>query len=421
MDIQFWLFIKNLMKVLIVSTSDISGGASRATFRLHQALINKNIKSQMLVISKSSNDKNVQVLRPSLNKFFYKLSYLTDSILTRLYKKRQKRFFSNNLFSFNGLVKNINLINPDVVHFHWVGNGLFSIIELNKIKAPVIWSLHDNWLFTGGCHIMLDCYKYKVECKSCPNLGSSIDFDLSRLNFYIKKKALKKKVELTIIGLSRWIYNCSKNSILLKDKTHYNIPNLIDTKVFKPRNKKIARSKLGLPLNKKLILFGALDSTSEFNKGFELLINTVKHINNSEIELLVFGRANKEDLKNINLKSHYLGYFDNDIDLVQLYNTADVMLVPSLQENLSNTIMEAMSCGVPVVAFNIGGNSDLIEHKHNGYLAKPYECNDLKKGIDWALSNENLGINARAKILKEFESTLVVKRYINLYKKITKI
>jgi len=409
------------MKILIVSTNDIKGGASRATYRLYESLLKNKIDCKMLVATKTLVDDNI-ISSSSL--FFMirsRLSYLFDSFPTRFYLKRSKRFFSNNIISFNGIVKKINSMNPDIVHFHWVGNGFFRIKDINKIKAPIVWSLHDNWLFTGGCHIMLDCEKYKSECKCCPNLGSNSVYDLSKINFNIKRKTFKNQNDLTIIGLSKWIYSCSKNSYLLKDKKHFNIPNPIDTESFKPKNKAISRKKLGLPEQKKLILFGAFDVTADFNKGFYLLIKALEMIDDFEVELVVFGRADHEHLEKIKLKTHYLGYIGDDEKLINIYNSSDLIIVPSLQENLSNTIMEAQSCGLPVVAFNVCGNSDLVEHLKTGYLAKPFEYKDLKNGIDWILNNKSHDLicqNSRKKIKNEFESNKVARRYIKVYNNI---
>jgi glycosyltransferase involved in cell wall biosynthesis len=232
---------------------------------------------------------------------------------------------------------------------------------------------------------------------------------------------LKKKDNLTIVGLSRWVNNCSKKSTLLKDKRHINLPNPIDTKIFKPFNKKKSRELWGLPQNKKVVLFGANRATSDINKGFKELSETLYKLKNRDIELVIFGSSEPKESQNFGFRTHYLGHLFDDVSLVTLYGAVDVMLVPSLQENLSNVIMESLACGTPVVGFDIGGNSDMIEHKKNGYLSKPFDTDDLKKGIEWVLDNPNydeLSKNAEKKVLREFESSIVSKKYIKLYEEI---
>ncbi len=176
-----------------------------------------------------------------------------------------------------------------------------------------------------------------------------------------------------------------------------------------------------LPKDKKLILFGAVAATSDINKGFKELSKALQKLRGTDIEFVVFGSSKPERAPEFKFKAHYVGRLQDDISLVTLYSACNVMVVPSLQENLPNTIMESLSCVTPVVAFDVGGNSDMIEHKLNGYLAKPFDTDDLARGIEWILNNENydkLCQNAREKVLKEFDSKVVAKKYIELYEKI---
>jgi len=409
------------MKVLIVNTYDIQGGAARAAYRLHRALIDAGIDSYMLVQSKASDDYTVIGPTTKIQKAIAKMRPTLDQIPVQFYKNRTKTPFSPAWLPFSNIVDKINEINPDIVHLHWICGGLMRIEDIAKIKAPIVWSLHDNWAFTGGCHIMWECEKYKSSCGACPRLGSNKQNDLSSKVFKRKKRVFEIKKDITIIGLSKWITKCSKSSALLADKIHINIPNLIDVNVFKPFDKEKARELWNLPKNKKLVLFGAIIATQDINKGFKELSEALRKLKLRDIELVVFGSSKPKDAPDFGFNTHYLGHLHDDVSLVTLYNAVDVTVVPSLQENLSNTIMESLSCGTPVVAFNIGGNSDMIEHKINGYLAKPYDTDDLAKGIEWILSSPNyneLCENARNKVLREFDSKVVVKKYIELYDKI---
>jgi len=409
------------MKILIVNRSDMDGGAARAAYRLHQALLIQDIDSQMLVQHKGSDDYTVIAPISKIKRGINLLRFTLDVFPLGFYKNRTKTLFSPAWLPFSGIVDKINEINPDIVHLHWINGGMMRIEDLAKIKAPIIWSLHDNWAFTGGCHIMWECDKYKENCGLCPRLGSEKENDLSRKTFNRKQKVISRMDNLVIVGLSKWLTNCSKNSTLLKEKKHINLSNPINTNIFKPLDGKKARELWNLPQEKKLILFGANSATSDINKGFIELSQALHQLSTKNIEFVVFGSGKPKVSQNFGFKTHYLGFLHDDVSLVTLYNAVDVIVIPSLQENLSNTIMESLACSIPVVGFDIGGNSDMIEHKKNGYLAKAFESQDLADGIDWVLNNKDyatLCYNAREKVLKEFDSVVVAKKYIKLYKDI---
>jgi glycosyltransferase involved in cell wall biosynthesis len=406
------------MKILIVNTSDIQGGAARAAYRLHKSLLNSGIDSQMLVQSKSSDNYTVTGPQTKLQKAMCKLRPTLDSLPVKFYKNRTKTLFSLSWFGFNGMVEKINEINPDIVHLHWICAGMMRTEDIANIKAPVVWSLHDMWAFTGGCHYDENCGGYKSACGNCKVLGSKKKNDLSKKVFTRKQKAFAAKKEMTIVGLSKWLNECAKTSTLLKDKNHINLPNPIDTDTFKPFDKEKARELWKLPQDKKIVLFGAMSATSDPRKGFKELINAMEQLTSQDIELVVFGSSKPQNAVDFGLKTHYLGSLQDDISLVTLYSAVDIMVVPSLQENLSNAIMESLACATPVAAFGIGGNSDMIEHEKTGYLAKPFESKDLANGIEWVLNAKNydqLCKNAREKVTREFDSKIVASKYIKLY------
>jgi glycosyltransferase involved in cell wall biosynthesis len=373
----------------------------------------QNKKSDDLTVigPESITEKSINMVRPIIDRY----------PLNKYYHKTSSPF-SIAWFPFSSIVKKINRIDPDVVHLHWICGGLFRIEELQKINAPIVWSLHDDWAFTGGCHIKFGCEKYKASCGVCPNLGSNKKNDLSRKIWNRKKKVYSKLNNLTIIGLSKWLQTCARNSSLLSGKNIINLPNPIDVDVFKPFNRQASRKLWNLPQKNDLILFGALGATSDKNKGYTLLLEGLNKIRSRDVECVVFGNGDPKHLPNISRRIHYLGQLSDEVSLVTLYNAVSVMVVPSLQENLSNTILESLACGIPVVCFDVGGNRDLVEHQVNGYLAKPYDGADIAEGIDWVLNNnENgkLSINARKKVLDDYESKKVAKRYISLYKRLT--
>ena len=412
------------MKILIVNTYDIQGGAARAAYRLHNSLLDSGVNSKMLVQSKNSDNSTIIGPATKTQKAVVKIRSILDSLPLKLYEKRSETRFSISWVPSSNIINLINQINPDIVHLHWINDGMIRIEDLPKIKAPIVWSLHDMYPFTGGCHYSDDCIGFKNKCGNCKVLRSKKSNDLSRKVWKRKKKVFDNISNLTVIGLSKWMESQAKESSLFFNKNVINLPNGIDINVFKPHSKDLSRDLWNLPKDKKLILFGAMDSTSDPRKGYKELLDALSNLNINNLEFIVFGNSNPSESENFGSKTHYLGNLKDDISLVTLYNSVDVMIVPSLQENLSNVIMESLSCGTPVVGFDIGGNSDMIEHKKNGYLAKPLDSSDLARGIEWVLNCENYDnlLNySRKKNLNEFDDSLVSEKYIELYKNILNI
>lgn len=405
------------MRILIVNTSDIQGGAARAAYRLHKALVAEGVDSQMLVQSKSSDDFTVIGPQTKFQKAMGIMRPTLDSIPVRRYKERTKTLFSPSWVPFAGLVDKINALNPDVVHLHWIAGGMMRIEDLAKINVPIVWSLHDMWAFTGGCHYDEECAGYQKQCGACPVLGSDKDKDLSRKVWLRKQACFARLPNMTIIGLSKWLADCAASSSLFKSNLVVNLPNPIDTQIFAPFEQAEARKLFNLPHDKKLILFGAMGATSDPRKGFKELAQALYHLP-ADYELVVFGSSEPQIPQGFKQKAHYLGHLHDDVSLRVLFSAADVMVVPSLQENLSNAIMESLACGTPVVGFAIGGNADLIDHHQTGYLAKPFDIQDLANGINWLLKNDcfiDLRKAARDKVLRDFDSKVVANKYISLY------
>lgn len=411
------------MKILIVNTSDIDGGAARAAYRLHKSLLSCKVNSQMLVQNKSGDDFSVLSENKKFNKYFNKIRPFIDSLPVRFYKNRTKTLFSPSYLPFSNIVDRINEINPDIVHLHWICGGMIRIEDITRIKAPIVWSLHDMWLFTGGCHYDEECRAYEKDCGNCKVLGSNKQNDLSKKIWQRKQKVFSNKKDITIVGLSNWLNECSKNSSLLKDKNHINLPNPIDTNIFKPFDKNLSRELWNLPKNKKLVLFGALGATSDLRKGFKELTEALHQLTDKNIEFVVFGSSEPKKAQKFDFYIHYLGRLHDDVSLLTLYSAVDVMIVPSLQEAFGQTASESMSCGTPVVAFAHTGLLDIVEHKKTGYLAKPFDTTDLKYGIEWVLNNPSyneLCENARKKVVTEFDAKIVAEKYHNLYQSLLK-
>ncbi|MBD6619990.1 glycosyltransferase [Komarekiella sp. 'clone 1'] len=411
------------MKVLLLNSSDIEGGAARAAYRLHQGLQNLDIPTQMLVQLKKSDDRDVIGSQASsgIAQAVTGLRLTLDQLPLKFYINRDQATHSPQWLP-DTLVSRISQLNPNIINIHWVNNGYLLIESVAKLAKPIVWTLHDMWAFTGGCHYSQDCTRYTDACGKCPQLHSSQDWDLSRWVWQRKAKAWKN-LNLTIVTPSFWLAKCASASSLFKDLRIEVIPNGINTQTYKPINKEIARELLNLPQDKQLILFGSLQSTSDKRKGFHLLQASLQHLSKAgwldRLEIVIFGSSQPNNPPEFGFKSHYLGTLNDDLSLALLYSAADIFVLPSTQENLANTVMEATACGIPCVAFNIGGMPDMIEHQKNGYLAQAYKVEDLAQGIVWILENhdryQKLSYWARQKAEQEFTSEIQANRYLSIF------
>jgi glycosyltransferase involved in cell wall biosynthesis len=299
------------------------------------------------------------------------------------------------------------------------------IETLAKLSRPLVFTLHDMWSFTGGCHYTGNCDRYTVSCGACPQLHSSNYCDLSRWIWQRKAKTWRN-LNLTIVAISSWIAKCASSSSLFKDLRIEIIPNGLNTETYKPLDKKSVRKLLNLPQDKQLVLFGALNATSEKRKGFHLLQSALQNLSHSEwgeiLEVVVFGSSQPDTPIDLGLKARYLGHLNDDFSLAAVYSAADVMVVPSLQEAFGQTASESLACGTPVVAFSGTGLVDIIEHQWNGYLARPFEVEDLAQGIAWVLKDQQryqkLSHCARQKAEQEFSFETQARRYVTLFNEI---
>ena len=412
------------MKVLLLSYCDREGGAARATYRLHQGLEHLGLSSQILVQNKSSDDPNVIAIQGKLAHKFEEISSTLYNLPLRLYSQRNSAIFSTQWLP-DSIPAKVAEIAPDIINLHWTCNGFLQIESLPKFNKPIVWTLHDMWGFTGGCHYTEDCDRYTQSCGSCPQLHSSKDFDLSRWVWQRKAKAWKN-LSLCLVSPSQWLAKCASESSLFKGYRIEVIPNGLDTQTFKPINRLQARTILNLPQDKQLILFGAMQGTGDRWKGFSLLQSAIKELSQShnpeELELIVFGASKPTKQSELGFKVRYLGKLYDDSTLALAYSAADVMVVPSVYEAFGQTASESLACGTPVVAFNATGLKDIVDHQQNGYLAQPYKSEDLAQGITWVLENperhQKLCANARQKADREFSEELQASRYLSIFKEL---
>ena len=403
-----------MTKVVHIQYSMESAG--RAALRLQKAFATVNVQSGIVSLQHSvQGGSGVRYLGTGARL----ISKIEDKIQAYLTRKSIKQLGS---FSYpvlgNNIAKLKEIKNADIIYIHWALKGLLnfrSVEQIARLNKPVIIFLHDMWNITGGCHHSFTCEKYKTEgCNDCPMFPANKKNDLSAKEFRKKLKLYSKYNNLYFVSPSKWLYSCAKESLLTKDKPVFYIPNILDNTLFKPMDKTVAKQILNIDTGETVIAFGAITVNSPYKgwtylqKALELLKqdNTVKNIS-----VLIFGSAyNKEIADAIPFKTKFMGYLLDEYSASLVYNAADVFIAPSLAEAFGYVVMEALSCGTPVVGFNVGGIPDMISHKENGYLAKYKDAADVSEGIKFCLQSKIKGY-----LLPEIDPAVTIKKHLELF------
>ncbi|MBE6300531.1 MAG: glycosyltransferase [Parabacteroides distasonis] len=396
------------MKILILNTSERTGGAAVAAGRLEKALLRVGVSVSKIVRKDTK-----------LNRLHFYWERLIIFLCNGL--NRKKLFMVSIANTGEDISSNPLVKEADIIHLHWINQGFLSLNNIKKLvelNKPIVWTMHDMWPCTGICHHARDCKRYQEKCGSCIFLDSKGN-DLST-KIYNQKLSLYKLANITFVGCSQWLTNRAKQSRLLENKLVCSIPNPIDVSLFRQKGQKEVRNLLGLPLNKKLLLFGALNVTDR-RKGIEYLITSLELLDRQDVELVVLGQV-KENIRNMfSLPIHSIGYLSDELKIVDLYNAVDMFVTPSLEENLPNMIMESMACGTPCVGFRVGGIPEMIDHQVNGYVANYKDSKDLANGIQWVLEHKEPQTLSEAcikKVKENYCEEIVAKQYIDLYKRL---
>ena len=415
------------IKILQVNTFAEGGGAARALARLRKSFRGAGMETNLLVAYQGGHPEAGIIKRqPVLGETFADLRRHLDALPVRFTPKQPITSFAPAIVP-DLFYRQIDRQKPDLVHLHWLGAGFCRLESLARINRPLVWTLHDMWAFTGGCYYAGDCTAYEEKCGKCPQLGSNRDVDLSR-KVWQRKANSWENLDLTVVTPSRWMAKCAGKSSLFKNRRIEVIPNAIEKNIFKPDDSRNCRSYFKLPENKKYILFGAINATSDERKGFAHLQKAMDILHKKglgdSVELLVYGASEPAAPPDLGLKTRFMGYINDDITLARLYSAADLVVVPSLEDNLPNVIVEALACGTPCCAFNIGGMPDMIDHMKNGYLAEPFKAGCLAEGIEWILqykeSDGTLRKNARMKAEQNFTLEKIAHRHLELYRDVLK-
>lgn len=409
------------MKIVHINLSDNDGGAAKATVRLHKAMLEQGVDSNVIVIrNRRKEDNTIQVTSAFDSEIYSKARYLLGAFRVR--KSDKKRGLFSSPVGSSTLWKNKTLLDADFIYLHWINHGVLDVRGVEnilKLNKPVIWVAHDMWPATGGCHHALDCQHYKTECRYCPSLFGGSKYDLSYKQFKHKESVYSKYNNLYFIAISDFMRTILSESALTKDCEIRLISNAINTKTFKPLGKEFACRALGIDPSKKIVLFGADMGVKNRYKGWNYFQKSLIELHSKygeSVEVVLFGSSYNEEIeREIPFKTHFMGKLEDEISMAILYNAADVFVISSIAESLSYTTIESISCGTPVVGFDIGGIPFIIRHKINGYLAPIGNEKELALGMDWVLSSDQTKDserNCRESVVNRFDSEVIAKEHL---------
>jgi glycosyltransferase involved in cell wall biosynthesis len=405
------------MKICLINTYQ-HGGAANCCNRLAQAL------------SEQPNS-TIQVLDNSqVSHWKWKACFYAERLPFIAFQAAEKSL----RFAFSSANWGLNLnTHPlvkqaDVLHLHWINQGLMSLKSLEclaNLGKPIVWTLHDMWAFTGGCHYAGTCTNFQNACGNCWHLRNPQARDLSAKVFEQKKQIFDAwraaKIPVHIIASSKWLGDIARSSPLLENFDCTVLPNPINTEIFKPYDKQAARASFQLPQNTRLVLFMAMN-VGDKRKGFDYLRKALELYKSQhpaqKLELVVVGKCPPEALQGLAYPVHNLGSLNTSDQIVRAYSAADLFAIPSLEDNLPNTVMESLACGTPVLGFRTGGIPEMVQHLNTGYIADYQQIEDFAKGLGWLLEHPDptiLGKNAIEFVHQNYKNPIVAAKYLQLY------
>lgn len=406
-----------------VSQSDKFGGAARAALRIHHVVQGAEIRSLMRVIRKGTDDSTVIGGRP---RGVGRIAWHAGNEISRQLDDRARggaAILHSTAWPSTGLVDELNCADNDVVHLHWLGSRSLSIEEVGRINKAVVWTLHDMWAFCGAEHVVEDSPNspFRTGYLTNHHLRKVSPTLLNRWTWGRKRSSWKSR-KIQVVCPSNWLARCASESSLMNGWNISVIPNPIDSSDWRLLDRRLAREVLGLDPSPFYVVLGAYAGLNEHHKGFDLAaaaLNVASRQVLPPMQILVFGQSAHKSRLNLPFPTHFFGHIESDLELSLLYNAADALLLPSRQDNLPNTMLEAMACGTPVIGFDIGGLPDLIRHQSTGWLAKPFDAVDLAAGLSWAQAScrrtDLFRREVRRSVLALCDAEVVREKYVDVY------
>lgn len=401
------------MKVLLLNTY-AGGGAAVACRRLKNALDQTSVDARIMNADQAGNRWPFYAER---------LSFLP-------YERDKSVRFAFSLANFGKDISRHPLVQEaDVLHLHWINQGFLSlqgIEQLSLLGKPIVWTLHDMWAFTGGCHYSRSCMNFQQSCGNCPYLRNPAPNDLTNRIWKRKKKHYPTGIQY--VTCSEWLAGIARSSSLLKDESVISIPNPIDDSIFQiVENQEKRKFWLSKNLNPDIpkLLFVAMNVAEE-RKGFRFLVEALSTLKSEHpdlpLDIIVMGKAQPETLSVLPYPVHALGMIQAQEELALVYGASDVFVIPSLEDNLPNTVMESLACGTPVAGFETGGIPEMVGHLEQGYIAPQGDSRKLAEGIYWILQladTPQLRSNALEKVAANYTNKVVAARYMEVYERLS--
>jgi len=411
------LLASSTMKVVHLNYSDSIGGAARAALRIHRAVRGVGIDSSLVVNRATQGNPTVTGPATAPGRLLARSRRILASPWRSALKGGSPGLHSPACIP-SRWARRLNASTTDVVHLHWINCEMMSIADIGRLTKPTVWTLHDMWAFCGAEHYT-EGHRYRQGYSAANRPIHESGFDLDRWTWRRKQRHWRRPFQ--IVTPSRWLAGCVEQSQLMRDWPVTVIPNPIDTTVWCPVDKLLARRTLNLPPDALVVLFGAVGGDEDPRKGFDLLRDALQQLRGrlEGLELVVFGQLAPAQELSLGFPVRHTGYLHDDEKLRLLYSAADAVAVPSRLEAFGQTASEAHACGTPVVAFNTGGLADIVAHRQTGYLSEPFDVQDLAAGIEWVLratqSDPALGNAARERACRLWDSRIVARQYADLY------
>lgn len=409
------------IRVVHINTWGGIGGAFLAADRLHQGLIRSGADS-IMAYGRTLDDSDA-LIKQSPN-YRHLENHSAEKWITRFTKRAGLNDIGN--VSSLALDQQDYIEQASVLNFHNLHSDFFSYLALPKLTAhkPGVWTFHDMWSFTGHCAYSNDCLKWQTGCGNCPYPEElpSIRHDSTQWEWKLKNWVYDRS-KLTIVAPSRWLADLARQSMMNQKSIHH-IPYGIDTEVYRPLDMEACRLELGLPLNKRVILFGA-QILKDTRKGGDLLLKALEHLPTTlkaETILLTLGSGGKELAKSVGMETLNLGYVREDERKAIAFSASDLFVFPTRADNLPLVLQESIACGTPMVSFRVGGVPDIVRPCVTGYLAEPEDAIDLSSGIVKLLEDGTLRAqmrqNCRTIALQEYTLEQQASRYLELYQQL---
>ncbi|WP_010422294.1 glycosyltransferase [Anaerophaga thermohalophila] len=414
------------MHVLFLSTNQSKGGAAIAANRYFNAFRSVGGESAFAALN---------VEKPGNGYVKLKYSFPFRKLVKYLFKKEKRKTFRRKIpgegywsvsmyprFQY----RRIKRLKPEILCLNWINDDFLSVREIGKFKVPIVWVFHDMWGVTGGCHYPGDCTGFQTGCGNCPKLKYSHEHDWSRY-LWRQKYENWKDLDITVLCPSHWMAGMVKKSLLFGDKRIEVCPYSIELDVFKPMNSVTLRETLGIRQDQKVLLFGAVNSMHDTRKGAHLLVDALTRLEGKipadDLVFLVFGAKKSPELEKVPFKVVNLGFIREKSELAKYYAASTAFVLPSLEDNLPNTVLESLACGTPVVAFNIGGISDMIDHEQNGLLVEETDTKKLAEALERMVKMPDdqyrmMQSDARKKIETGFSPEVIGKRLQQIFESI---